>query len=563
MPFRASHRQPFSPRSRVLFCAFSFLSGAILLLLLGSLQKAALGVSLKNLRGHVLPFLVGGTAGLCIGLWQLRLRVATFELKRRETQLRSVFSAARDVAFVTCGVEGVEAPILDYSPGAENLFGYSREEVLGRPLSLFHPPDRLQRMAEILTKVLREGEPFSGEGFFQRRSGELFPALFTTYPIFGEGGEVTAILGVVIDITERKKAEELLRLSLAETREARDRLDCILMSLADGLLVTNRQGRVVLLSPVAAELLAVDPTGATGCPVGELLAGAGLPPEVLESLEGGTAAGQATFPLPGTAKGGDRFVEARFSSFGEDGGRAGALITLLRDVTREREVERMRSEFIATAAHQLQTPLTVILGYSELLLGEVKHPEEEQRQFLATVQEKAQALSRLVDDILEVSRIETGRGAPLTRTSSDLCVLLREAVFAGQKASERHRFELDLPASPLPVEVDRPRIRQVLDHLLSNAVKYSPSGGTIRVSASAAPAGCRVIVRDEGVGMTPEQVERVFEKFYRADASDTAVSGLGLGMALVRHIVREHGGEVNVESRAGEGTQVVFTLPSA
>jgi len=232
-----------------------------------------------------------------------------------------------------------------------------------------------------------------------------------------------------------------------------------------------------------------------------------------------------------------------------------------------RQGDRMKNEFISTAAHELRTPLCSVVGYAELLLEPetVGGLSEEQRhEFLQEIYDKAGALAKIVDDLLDISRIEAGFAVPLQKKTCDLGELVRREVGHLQLQAPGHRFELALPAAgAAAVLADRHKLVQVLENLIGNAIKFSPAGGTIRVSLEAAAGGFQVSVADEGIGMTPEQVARVFDKFYRADASDTATGGLGLGMSIVKQIVELHGGRIWVESEVGKGTTVRFTVPQA
>ena len=230
------------------------------------------------------------------------------------------------------------------------------------------------------------------------------------------------------------------------------------------------------------------------------------------------------------------------------------------------EMDRMKSEFISTAAHELNTPLSALMGYAEIL----RKPEEfggfneaQKQDFINEVYDRGEALYRIVEDLLDISRIESGNPLPLVLKKVDLVSLLEKKVNLFLPGDKPHCLRLEVPESPVHREVllDRHRINQVLDNLLGNAVKYSPGGGEIILRGVEIDNAWEISVRDQGIGMTPEQAKQVFEKFYRADMSDTAVSGLGLGMSVVRQVVNSHGGRVRVESHPGEGTTVTFTIP--
>ena len=240
------------------------------------------------------------------------------------------------------------------------------------------------------------------------------------------------------------------------------------------------------------------------------------------------------------------------------------MVLLIHDVTRERELDRLKNAFLGMAAHELNAPLAAILGFSELLAtadSSVQFTPEKREEYLQLIHNKALELSRLVDDLLDISRVEAGQPLILDYEAVRLDDLLREAVRPYQEKSQRHRFELHIATAQTEIAADAGRIRQVLNNLVSNAVKYSPQGGLIRVSLEQLNGTCRFSVADQGVGMTTEQVEHIFDRFYRADSSNTAVQGVGLGMSIVRHIIQAHRGAIRVESELGRGTTVQVDLP--
>jgi signal transduction histidine kinase len=244
-------------------------------------------------------------------------------------------------------------------------------------------------------------------------------------------------------------------------------------------------------------------------------------------------------------------------------GRLSGIVTLLQDITRERELDQLKDEFISTAAHELRTPLTTVMGYVDLLLhrDEYRVSSEEQKEFLELVFQKSEALAQIIDDLLDLSRIRSGHLVILKKSPEDLVDLIGETVASYREMTRKHAFVLDLPDSPVRLPLDAGKIGQVMENLLSNAVKFSPAGGRITISARGSNEEIQVTVADEGIGMRPEQIKQIFDKFYRVDASTTAVSGFGLGMNIVRSIVEAHGGSIWVESEVGRGTRVHFTLP--
>jgi two-component system phosphate regulon sensor histidine kinase PhoR len=377
-------------------------------------------------------------------------------------------------------------------------------------------------------------------------------------PIRDGQGAITHVVIVYAEITERIRAEAALREALANAREARERVDGILRSVADGLLVTDLEQRILLMNPRAEALLGGGLAELAGRPLGTAVGDGAL----REAIRSAAATGEATkadFTLPGA---GPEILEGRISVLRSAEGAPAGMIVIMHDVTQERAVERMKSEFVTTAAHEFRTPLTAIMGFSELMLdGGI--PAAEQREFLRLIHDKAEALARIVNNLLDISRIESGEELSLNRSVCSLQEILDAVLPAFVRRSERHTFEVADGGRPILLEVDQGCIEEVFENVLSNAVKYSPDGGTVRILCETGEEGCRIAVADQGVGMTGEQAGRVFDKFYRADNSNTAIRGTGLGMTIVRYIIEAHGCRIWLDSRQGEGTTVHFTLPLA
>lgn len=237
------------------------------------------------------------------------------------------------------------------------------------------------------------------------------------------------------------------------------------------------------------------------------------------------------------------------------------MITVLLDTTAAHETDRMKTEFIAAAARDFRGPLASILGFSELLSSPEEPEAEERRRFLSFIHEEASTLLRMVRDHLDIALIESEGELLLERVPCDLTNLLgRLAHYHGGRAS-RHRLELHLPEAPVEAVIDGGRIEQVFNNVLGNAVKYSPDGGLLRVEGEQKGKCFQITVTDQGRGMSPEERDRMFEKFYRGPVSSRGTEGLGLGMNIARHVVEAHGGAIRVESVPGEGTTVEITLP--
>jgi len=224
-----------------------------------------------------------------------------------------------------------------------------------------------------------------------------------------------------------------------------------------------------------------------------------------------------------------------------------------------RESEQHKRDLISMVSHEVRTPLASVLGFTALLLERDFSPEE-QRRYLEIVDAQARRLAGLAGDFLDVQLLEGG-GMTLNRGPVDVADLAREQARLFFSHSDTHRLELDVPDEPVIVDGDRDRLAQVVGNLYSNAIKYSPAGGRIRVELRAANGNVELAVEDEGMGIAPEDQERVFDKFFRSAEAASAIGGTGLGLAVAREIVETHGGTIDVRSEPGEGSRFWIELP--
>jgi two-component system phosphate regulon sensor histidine kinase PhoR len=241
------------------------------------------------------------------------------------------------------------------------------------------------------------------------------------------------------------------------------------------------------------------------------------------------------------------------------------IVLVLHDVTELRRLERVRAEFVANVSHELRTPLTSIKGYLETLLDGALDEPAHARRFLETAHTHAERLGRLVDDLLQLSDVETGKVALRLEP-----INLRElagavATMFERQATQKGLVVLNEVPAALAIQADRDRLSQILVNLVDNAVKYTPDGGRVTLSATGGLAGMvEVTVADTGIGIPSLDLPRITERFYRVDkARSRELGGTGLGLAIVKHLVQAQGGTLAIESTLGKGTTVRFTLPSA
>ncbi len=253
----------------------------------------------------------------------------------------------------------------------------------------------------------------------------------------------------------------------------------------------------------------------------------------------------------------NREYEARIAVCGPD-----EVVVVVRDLTQRKEVERLKDELVSTVSHELRTPLASVRGFTELMLTRDFAPDK-QREYLAIIRGEAERLTNLINDFLDLQRMESGRET-YNFAAVSLASCLRKSLDTFTVTNGAHTLRLDL-SEPAPVVMaDAARLQQVLINLLSNAVKFSPHGGEVILGARTQDDHALVWVRDQGVGMDPEVVAKVFDRFFRADNRATRnIGGTGLGLTLVKEIVTAHQGQVWVESTPGQGSTFFFTLPIA
>ena len=338
----------------------------------------------------------------------------------------------------------------------------------------------------------------------------------------------------------------------------KERSFAILANIADGIVAVDRQGEVVLWN-AAAELI-------TGIPQAEALGR--TPLQVLgRNLES-----------EGDSPGGDRLVaiqrggEEAWLSITEaimrdPAGVVSGRIFAFRDISADRFVEQMKSDFVSTVSHELRTPLTSIYGFAETLLRQdVQFGDEERETFLRYIASEAERLTGIVDALLNVARLDTG-DLHVKISPVDVRPVVSEVVSSAEAVGDNGlRFVVDLPTEPLRAEADPDKLRQIVAQLVDNAVKYSPGGGTVTIAARRKTETVEFSVADEGIGIPQAEQQRIFRKFYRADSSadgDEPRSGTGLGLFIAQGLVTAMGGRIWVESSEGRGSSFAFELPAA
>ena len=369
----------------------------------------------------------------------------------------------------------------------------------------------------------------------------------------------------------RDQAENLGGMLRSQQIEA-SRSNAMLEGVADGVLVTDSTGQITLFNDAAQEVLELQQEQVVGRSLDHFMGLFG------ESAQAWTETIQRWSRNPQNALHSEMYSEQIIL---EDGRVISVhlapvnvqseflgTVSIFRDITHQVEVDRLKSEFVATVSHELRTPMTPIKGYVEfLLMGGAGDINEQQQQFLGIIKSNIDRLSILVNDLLDVSRIEAGKVA-LSFQPIDLQELINDAMVDVQRktieAEMNLPFELQIPSDLPSVYGDVERIRQILSNLLDNAYKYSPDGSMVTITAKHQNSEIQVTIKDQGIGIFPDEHERIFERFFRGENHFVmATAGTGLGLPIVRELVEMHSGRIWVESSGvpGEGSAFIFTLP--
>ncbi|MFQ6098497.1 MAG: ATP-binding protein [Armatimonadota bacterium] len=336
------------------------------------------------------------------------------------------------------------------------------------------------------------------------------------------------------------------------------RLEALVRGMADGLVVTDAAGYISLVNPAAELMLGVREADVRGRRVEECLGPPALVRLIRRVARGTDASRRAEITIEQPER---KILSAYATTVRAPEGDVARVLVALSDVTALKELSEMKTEFVSLVSHELRTPLTSIRGFVSLLASD-DADEESRAGFCTIVQDECDRLLRLVNGLLDITRLEAGVPLTLDVARVDLGQLIQKAVKAQHTYTDRHTFVLDVPDHLSPIDADEDRVDQIVLNLLSNAVKYSPNGGEVRVSVEDRGDHVVVAVSDEGIGLSPEDLETVFDRYARIDTRSTRkIRGTGLGLFLSKQLVELHGGRIWAESRPETGSTFAFSLP--
>jgi protein-histidine pros-kinase len=504
-------------------------------------------------------------------------RLGDEALRERERQL----AEAQQIARLGSWEWDIPANVVTWSEELYRIYGLDGEEFSSTYegfLERVHPDDR-ELVHGAVTRAYRDGTPLGFEHRLVKPSGEVRWLRAEGRTTMGDGGVAVRMAGTAQDVTERRLVEEKFR--------------GLLEAAPDAVVIATAEGRISLVNRQLEDLFGYRREELIGKPVEVLLP---------ERFRGGHQAFRHSYvqsprvrpmgaglDLWGRRSDGSEFpVEISLSPLQTE---EGLLVSAaIRDVThrtdrglrleidhlrqelddrsreaeRLRELDRLRNEFVAIVAHDLRTPMAIMSGYANLLLQQWPGLEDEEKQtYVGRIEQTAGRLKALVDDMLEVSRIESGQ-LKFTTAAVDIPVLVRRVVAELASGQDEHRVRVNVDGEVGPAVADEARVWQVIGNLVSNALKFSPPSAPVEIRVSSTPKEVVVAVQDQGPGIANEDKARLFKRFSRLAASAEArAAGTGLGLYIARSLVEPQGGRIWVDSEVGVGSTFSFTLPRA
>ncbi len=347
-----------------------------------------------------------------------------------------------------------------------------------------------------------------------------------------------------------------------EVVEEKEQLESIIESVYAGLIMVGKQGHIQQINPSARDMLGLDGEDVQGRMMEEVIKEENVLKVLTQSIKEQTEIAQEISVKHDPGE--ERIFQVQTALVkGDDQSVIGA-VAIFNDITEIRSVERMKTAFVSTVSHELRTPLTSIKGFISTLLADVDgyYDEATRREFYTIIDTECDRLTRLISDLLNVSRIEAGRALQLNLKPVNLKDLCEKVIMAQSSYTSKHELVLDLADDIPEIIADEDKVDQILTNLTNNAIKYSPKGGVVTIKGRREDGYVVMSVMDQGIGIPKEHLSKVFDRFHRVDNRDTReAGGTGIGLFLVKALVEAHHGEIWVESEVGKGSSFIFKLP--
>jgi two-component system phosphate regulon sensor histidine kinase PhoR len=382
-------------------------------------------------------------------------------------------------------------------------------------------------------------------------------------------GGVVGAVNDLLDYAESSVNDAAMKLKELEIQlkvvtAQRQHAEAILYSISDAVLVTDPFDDLVLANDAAARTFGFDLDQAPRTPIDRIIHDEKMVELIRDMRQSGSTSGRRIVEHELRGEKNSRTFKVTLSCVAGQGDHNAGVVAVLHDMTKEKEVAEMKNDFVSNVSHELRTPLASIKAYVEMLIDGEADDEKTKREFYEVIQNEANRLGRLIDNILNISRIESGL-VKINKQPQSLTVILKEAIEVISPQAKTKQITIDEQLTPIfyQTPADKDMLYQAVLNLLSNAVKYTPEGGQITIRTVVDEQKRKVMTRisDTGVGIPPKDLPFVFDKFYRAEANNRMAKGTGLGLSLVKHIVETvHRGRIFVESQVGKGSTFGFEL---
>lgn len=475
--------------------------------------------------------------------------------------LAAIIESADD-AIISKDLNGV---VTSWNGGAERMFGYSATEMIGQSILKLLPPERHHEEPEILARLARGEKIDHHQTVRMRKNGQRFPVSLTVSPVRGDDGSIVGASKVARDMSVQNRAAEVSGL-----------LSAIVQNSDDAIISKDLNGVITSWNRGAERLFGYTPEEMIGQPIWRL-----FPPDrwneepvILDRIRRGEVVDH--FETKRVRKGGAIIdVSVTISPIRDSEGKITGASKIARDITAEKSArdklihahaellraDQMKSEFLATLSHELRTPLNAILGWTQVLKETNYEDRDELSRAVEIIERNARAQAQMIQDLLDVSRIVSGK-VTLDIRQLDLPAVVEAALQSLHPAAQAKHIKVSSAFSSVEgfVMGDKDRLQQVVWNLVSNALKFTPKGGRVHVTICRRNSHVEIAVSDNGQGIRAEFLPHVFERFRQADASTTRRhGGLGLGLSIAKQLIEMHGGEIRADS-AGEGKGSTFTI---
>lgn len=475
------------------------------------------------------------------------------ERKQAEQEINLLAHAIKSISEAV-SVTDLNDRILFVNNAFIKTYGYTRDELIGKHINLIRT-DEMMNDHVLLESIRNEtlgGGGWQGEVLNRRKDGKVFPVMLSTSLLHDENGVPQASIGVARDISERKQSEK-------ELYQSRERLNIILHSIGNGVVVIDSEDRVIIYNEKARELLNLSDPLEPIPHVRDILIHCEHHGKVLlDSLDIETFSNLELI----VTEPDHRILYVTGTTFEDVDGQSAGKVFILRDVTKEREIDRMKTDFVSSVSHELRTPLTSIMGFSNTILRKEKIPEEMKKEFVEIIYNESKRLARLIEDVLSISKIESGK-ITFEMKPLNLDEVIQDAVTIYRTQAEDKQIDLTYEKDEKLPEIlgDRDAMSQVIVNLINNALKFTPSKGIIDVRLKHKNHQIVLDVEDNGMGIPKNEQDKIFQKFYRIHRPGTQIQGTGLGLSIVMEIIEKHKGKIEVFSEENKGSLFRISLP--